>query len=269
MINRLKRLHWIINTQLGFDPIKLFNSIFSLPKLFRDYWAFRKNYSGEIEFLPCLGDWKEQGGAVDNEYFWQDLYVARAIHAANPTRHVDVGSRVDGFVAHVASFREIEILDIRPIHTQVPGVRFRQADITNLPADLVHYCDSLSCLHALEHFGLGRYGDPIDAHGHEKGLRNLAAIIRPGGVLYLGVPVGRERVQFNGGRVFSPENVIALAEKQSLVLGSFAWYMTGSGLTVSDNSSADLAALGRQPYGLGLFTFTKILDEEINENLSN
>jgi hypothetical protein len=32
------------------------------------------------------------------------------------------------------------------------------------------YCDSLSCLHALEHFGLGRYGDPIDPRGHEKGI---------------------------------------------------------------------------------------------------
>ena len=33
----------------------------------------------------------------------------------NLKRHVDIGSRLDGFVAHVASFREIEVLDIRPL----------------------------------------------------------------------------------------------------------------------------------------------------------
>ena len=39
------------------------------------------------------------------------------IYAARPEKHVDVGSRVDGFVAHVASFREIEVFDVRPIAT--------------------------------------------------------------------------------------------------------------------------------------------------------
>lgn len=93
--------------------------------------------------------------------------VARAIHTAKPVKHVDIGSRVDGFVAHVASFREIEVFDVRPISTAVPGVLFRQADLMDspsLPADTEGggYCDSLSCLHAIEHFGLGRYGDTVD-----------------------------------------------------------------------------------------------------------
>ena len=33
--------------------------------------------------------------------------------------------------------------------------------------------DSLSCLHAIEHFGLGRYTDPIDINIHIKGLTTL------------------------------------------------------------------------------------------------
>ena len=43
----------------------------------------------------------------------------------------------------------------------MPGVVFRQADLMNpvsLPITAGEgYCDSLSCLHAIEHFGLGRY----------------------------------------------------------------------------------------------------------------
>jgi len=37
---------------------------------------------------------------------------------------VDIGSRVDGFVAHVASFREIEVFDVRPISAQIPASSF-------------------------------------------------------------------------------------------------------------------------------------------------
>ena len=75
-----------------------------------------------MKFMPCLHDRYEEGGATKSEYFWQDLLVARAIHAAKPVKHVDIGSRVDGFVAHVASFREIEVFDVQPISTVVPGV---------------------------------------------------------------------------------------------------------------------------------------------------
>ncbi|MBV5330073.1 MAG: DUF268 domain-containing protein, partial [Chlorobium sp.] len=58
----------------------------------------------------------------------------------------------------------------------------------NSPSEkLRSYCDSLSCLHALEHFGLGRYGDPIDPHGYADGLRNMVKILRQGGLFYLSV----------------------------------------------------------------------------------
>ena len=38
--------------------------------------------------------------------------------------------------------------------------------------------ESLSCLHALEHFGLGRYGDPINPEGNIIGLENMIKILR-------------------------------------------------------------------------------------------
>lgn len=87
-----------------------------------------------MKLMPCLHD-RYEDGATKSEYFWQDLLAARAIHAAKPVRHVDIGSRVDGFVAHVASFLDCEVFDVRPISTVVPGVVFRQADLMN-PATL-------------------------------------------------------------------------------------------------------------------------------------
>ena len=56
--------------------------------------------------MPCLNDKSEDAGFVNSHYFIQDLYFAQKVFQNNPMKHVDVGSRVDGFVAHVASFRE-------------------------------------------------------------------------------------------------------------------------------------------------------------------
>ena len=127
----LIKLYWISAMQFGIDPIKFFKSFYSLPRYFRDYFKFKKIYQGRLELVPCLYDWHEEGGATTSEYFWQNLLVARMIAESKPDKHVDVGSRVDGFVTHVASFREIEVFDIRPITTQIPGIIFKQANFMN------------------------------------------------------------------------------------------------------------------------------------------
>ena len=102
----LIRAHWLLSSQFGFDPLIFLRSLRGLPAYFRDRAAFRKGYAGKMKLMPCLHDRYEEGGATKNEYFWQDLLAARAIHQAGPVKHVDIGSRIDGFIAHVASFRE-------------------------------------------------------------------------------------------------------------------------------------------------------------------
>ena len=253
----LLRLYWLLRAQFGIDPIKAFRSLQGLPRFLRDYLRFRSGYSGRLELLPCLHDWHEQGGATTLEYFWQDLLVARAIFEARPEKHVDIGSRVDGFVAHVASFREIEVFDVRPISTPIPGVSFRQADLMQPVEGMTGYCDSLSCLHALEHFGLGRYGDAIDPKGFERGLANMAALLRKDGVFYLSVPIGVERVEFNGQRVFDPHAMIDLAMANSLELRELKVIRQGGRVEALALDQLRHSDLARQRYALGIFTFTK------------
>jgi Caenorhabditis protein of unknown function, DUF268 len=253
----LLRIHWLLSAQFGIDLIKMLRSIRGVPRYLRDFFHFRAGYTGHIELVPCLHDWHEEGGTTNNEYFWQDLQVARKIFAAKPEKHVDIGSRVDGFVAHVASFREIEVFDIRPITTIIPGVIFTQADLMSSAMTITDYCDSLSCLHALEHFGLGRYGDPIDQKGYESGICNMARILRSGGIFYLSVPVGAERVEFNAQHVFDPKTIVNVAEKNQLLLHEFSLFSTASGLVEMDTTLEDLTAIGKNRYGLGIFTFIK------------
>jgi SAM-dependent methyltransferase len=251
------RAYWLLSDQFGVDPRKMLRSLAGLPRYVRDYLRFRSGYSGRLEFLPCLHDWHEEGGATKLEYFWQDLLVARKIFAAKPERHVDVGSRVDGFVAHVASFREIEVFDVRPISTEIPGVTFRQADLMRPAAGMHECCDSLSCLHALEHFGLGRYGDPVDPTGFERGFASMAALLKTDGVFYLSVPVGVARVEFNGQRVLEPQAIIRLARDNSLQPRELALIRQGGRIEKIELDDAQLSDLARQRYALGLFTFVK------------
>jgi hypothetical protein len=251
------RFDAVFISQLGIDPRKMLGSLQGVPRFLRDFRRFRSRYTGRLGFFPCLHDWYKEGGSGTGEYFWQDLYVARKINAANPQKHVDIGSSVEGFVAHVASFREIEVFDIRPITARIPGVTFRQADLMAPDTGIKDYCDSLSCLHALEHFGLGRYGDPIDPAGYESGIRNMASMVRAGGVFYLSVPVGVERVEFNAHRVFDPNTIVDVAKKNKLLLREFSVFSTDNGLVETDATPETLSAIGRLPYSLGIFTFVK------------
>lgn len=180
----------------------------AIPDYISNYFKIKKQLNGSksfpiLGFFPALFDKGEESGHLIKHYFLQDLFVSQLIHQNNPDRHVDIGSRVDGFVTHVASYRKIEIIDIRPLTRPIQNVVFRQADLMNLPADMLSYTDSISSLHAIEHFGLGRYGDPIDVDGHLKALNNIHHILRPGGKFYFSVPIGPQGIIYNAHRVFS------------------------------------------------------------------
>jgi Caenorhabditis protein of unknown function, DUF268 len=253
----IRKIYWIFSAQFGLDIRRMFFSIRGLPRFLGDWIRFRKVFTGKLELRPCLYDWYEEGGSTRNEYFWQDLHVARKISRASPRKHVDIGSRIDGFVAHVASFREIEVFDIRPVTSKIEGIVFKQADLMNPPPALAGYCDSLSCLHALEHFGLGRYSDPIDPMGSVAGLKHMSGLLEPGGFFYLSVPIGIERVEFNAHRVFDPLKLVQLAAGNGLALQEFDWFVEGGGLVHSLNPEVDMRKLSTLRYALGIFTFRK------------
>jgi len=256
--DRASRLHWLLSAQFGIAPRVTFRSLRGVPRYIRDLFRFRSGYTGRFELVPCLHDWYEEGGATKLEYFWQDLLMARMIHDSKPQKHVDIGSRVDGFVAHVASFREIEVFDIRPITSKIPGVTFKQADFMRPLDGMADYCDSLSCLHALEHFGLGRYGDRIDPRGAEHGLANMAGLLRENGIFYLSVPIGMSRVEFNANRVFDPRAIVELAQENSLRLSALTVIHRGGIVKECVPSAAQLSELAGERYALGLFVFVKI-----------
>jgi SAM-dependent methyltransferase len=197
----------------GIQPKRWLPALRGWSRYARDRRAFRSmadpaDFSWGRE-LPILGEWDESAATL-GAYFFQDQIAARWIYENRPVRHVDIGSRIDGFVGHLAVFREVEVIDIRPLPHTIPNIRFHQLDLMGeIPPEWIGSTDSLSCLHTIEHFGLGRYGDKLDPEGHLKGLEQLKRMVAPGGRLYLSTPVGRQRVEFNAHRIFSAATVLS------------------------------------------------------------
>lgn len=185
-----------------------------LRRLFRDMRAFnsmntRPEFRASLSHLyPCLIEWDAPAGSL-GYYFWQDLWAAKKIFHGKPAEHYDIGSRVDGFIAHVLSFMPVTMIDIRPLPQKVEGLKFIQADATNLDGIADNSLVSLSSLCAAEHFGMGRYSDPVDPEACFKAMKSMQRVLAHGGHLYLAVPVGDHNgIAFNAHRIFRPEVIV-------------------------------------------------------------
>ncbi len=246
-----------INLKVFFNFWKVF------PSVCKDYRKLKKQKGKSADFIfgnsyIITNDKHTFSGTMSGHYFHQDLLVARRIYENNPKKHVDIGSRQSGFVAHVAVFREIEIFDIRPQENPVRNVVFKQADLTLLPPGMENYCDSISSLHAIEHFGLGRYNDPIDYWGHLKALDNIYKMLQIGGRFYFSTPIGRQRIEFNAHRVFNLSYLLALF-KGKFVVEAFS-YVDDKG-NLHENVTLDEQYVMNNfncHYGCGIFELKKI-----------
>jgi hypothetical protein len=214
-MKKIGKIIVLLLSYAGFKPSIFFQNLRHAPAFFLDYFKFRqKKGDWKMKFYPILTDKTDQSGKARGVYFFQDLFVAHQLYKASPRRHIDVGSRIDGFVAHVASFRKIEVLDIRPLENNIFNVSFLQSDLMQPQPSLKESTDSLSCLHTIEHFGLGRYGDPLDIDGHIKGLDSMYELLEPGGTFYFSTQIGPTAVHFNAHRVFSIQYLLDLLLKR-------------------------------------------------------
>lgn len=241
----------------GLDLRKAQDSLRAVPWFIETARAYRRTSSAadfplSLGLLrPALLDRRIKADGFDAHYFHQDLWAARKIYRAKPARHVDVGSRLDGFVAHLLTFMPVTVMDVRPLTNPIAGLDFVRGNAADMAPFADRSLESLSCLHALEHFGLGRYGDPIDPHGWSRALEAFARVLRPGGRLYLSVPIGRQRLEFNAHRVFAPNTISSALSELRLV--SFA-AVTDAGAFCENTEPAAYADAN---YACGMFEFTK------------
>lgn len=215
----------------------------------------RRNFDINDAYLwPIITDKYAEAGMVNN-YFWQDLWAAKLIIKASVKSHFDIGSRLDGFIAHLlAADIEVTMIDVREFPCEIDGLNTLVDDATFLSQIPDNSLDSLSALCSLEHFGLGRYGDPIDPEACFKCFANIQCKIKNGGHVYISVPIGRERVEFNAHRVFYPQTIVDCFNNMKLIEFSAS---TRDGIELNP----DLHQFDNDPnngeYRYGLFHFIK------------
>lgn len=143
----------------------------------------------------------------DQHYVYHTGWAARQLALSRPKKHVDISS-LNYWAAAVSAFIPMDFYEFRSMDCQgLSGLFCGEANLTELPfAD--NSIESLSSLHTLEHIGLGRYGDKIDAFGDVKAAQELVRVLAPGGQLLMAVPVGVPRLIYNTGRVYSYEMVL-------------------------------------------------------------
>jgi hypothetical protein len=249
----LEKQHYLT----GFQPRTFLKSFQGVPAFLKNANEYKKLNPGSSfqiklrDLFPILTDRKASAGNARGHYFHQDLWAAKKIFQRRPRTHIDIGSRIDGFVAHVLTFMPVTVVDIRALESEIPGLTFLQDDATELSKMGSDSVESLSSLHVAEHFGLGRYSDPIDPTACFRFMAALERVLSPGGALYFSVPVGRERVEFNAHRVFAPQTILNSFSQLQLV--SFS-YVGDDGRLYEGANPGQLPA---SEMACGLFEFTK------------
>jgi hypothetical protein len=212
------------------------------PKRFAVQWEDR---------YPILNE-KTAETNFDRHYIYHTAWAARCLDRTKPQKHVDISSLLY-FSALCSAFVPIEFYDFRPANLVLDNLSCKSANLTNLhfPSNSI---SSLSCMHTVEHIGLGRYGDEIDPNGDLKAMAELQRVLAPGGNLFFVVPVGKPKIMFNAHRIYSQDQIITHFNQLKLVSFSLITerFEDGGLIENPDKSFTD-----SQDYGCGCFWFTK------------
>jgi SAM-dependent methyltransferase len=201
------------------------------------------------ELMPCLDDNTEYTG-FDAHYIYHPAWAARKIRQISPKLHIDISSTLH-FCTLLSAFIPVEFYDYRPAILNLDCLDSKRADLMKLPFE-TNSIESISCMHTVEHIGLGRYGDPIDPIGDIKAMNELKRVCAIGGNLILVVPVGRAKIMFNAHRIYDPENIMNLFEGFELIDFS---------AILDDNNfvqAPSFELIKQQTYGCGCFWFKKL-----------
>ncbi|MCM2356631.1 MAG: DUF268 domain-containing protein [Geobacteraceae bacterium] len=221
------------------------------------YLSFKNNKSNRFRIRwhdrwPCYSDATPFTG-FDKHYVYHTAWACRILSELSPEKHVDISSSLY-FCASASAFVPIEFYDYRPADLRLGGLTCKQGDILKLPFE-DNQVESLSCMHVIEHIGLGRYGDPLDYDGDLKAAQELSRVVALGGYLMVVVPVGGvSKIQFNAHRIYKHIDLVRMFPGLTLIEFSL----------IPDDSSteglirhADEELVERQVYGCGCFLFRK------------
>ena len=223
------------------------------PFILFDYFKFKKFHDKRFtvkfsDFYPCIKD-KTIKTNFDAHYVYHTSWAARKVREIYPVLHTDISSSLY-FSGIVSAFVPIDFYDFRPAELKLSNLTSKHADLIKLPFG-DNSINSISCMHTVEHIGLGRYGDPIDPYGDIKAINELIRVTAIGGSLLFVVPVGKPKIEFNAHRIYSYEQISQYFK--DLKLKEFS-LITDSGDFIEN---AKIEHVQEREYGCGCFWFIK------------
>ena len=236
--------------------IKKLIRLAQLPFIIADFWRFYrvndKRFSLRlVDVYPCIKA-KTIKTRFDRHYVYFTAWAARQVRKMSPEKHVDISSSLY-FAGIVSAFVPVEFYDYRPADLKLSNLESKHADLTHLPFD-DNSVTSLSCMHVVEHIGLGRYGDTIDSEGDLKAAKELSRVLARGGKLLFVVPIGaKSRIEYNAHRIYSYKTALSLFP--DLKLEEFTLIPEKNGAPIS-NTGPEL--IKNESYACGCFVFTKL-----------
>lgn len=236
---------------------KLLNILF-IPFVLGDFFRFKKKIQGESRFTIFLKDFYPQikdktiATGFDRHYVYHTAWAVRKVKEINPLKHIDISSSLY-FSSLLSAFVPVEFYDYRPPVLALDNLKIEKGDLLHLPfAD--NSIVSLSCMHTIEHVGLGRYGDEINPDGDLKAVSELKRAVAPGGSILFVAPIGKPKIMFNAHRIYSYEQVVDMFSGFRLKEFSLIPENTRDGGLII-NAAKEQA--DKENYGCGCFWFIK------------
>lgn len=90
-------------------------------------------------------------------------------------------------------------IEYNAISTDMPGLTILTVEQFQRAPRQFDIAFSIS---TFEHDGLGRYGDPLNPNGDLEAMERMKSVVKPGGLLFLAVPVGKDKVVWNAHRIY-------------------------------------------------------------------
>ena len=188
----------------------------------------------------------------DRHYVYHPAWATRILAKTMPKKHVDISSTVK-FVSLISAFIPTKFYDYRPAQLDLSGLDSDFADVSDLSFK-DNSIQSLSCMHVVEHVGLGRYGDKIDPDGDLRAISELQRVLAVGGDLLFVVPIGQAMVRYNANRIYSYDQIMDYFKDLKLVEFTLIPDKAKDGGLVKD-ASKELS--DAQVQGCGCFWFKK------------
>jgi glycosyltransferase involved in cell wall biosynthesis len=191
--------------------------------------------------------------SFDAHYTYHPAWAARILAQVRPREHIDIGG-ILSFSAMLSAFIPVKFYDWRPAPLRLSNLYVGRADLTSLPFQ-AGSVESISCMHTIEHVGLGRYGDTLDPKGDKKAIEELIRVTRPGGTILFASPIGKEKIMFNAHRIYSYKQILSYFGDTCELKDFFL--IPDNAQTAGPIENASEADADTQTYGCGCFWFVK------------